>query len=56
VVLRAGVSAPGGAFDSELHGWLHTRLVGFKCPEEFYVVKELPKTPTGKIQRFLLRQ
>lgn len=56
VVLRAGVDTPGGAFDSELHGWLHTRLVGFKCPEEFFLVKELPKTPTGKIQRFLLRR
>jgi len=56
VVLRDGVSAPAGGFDSELHGWLHTRLVGFKCPEEFHYVTELPKTSTGKIQRFLLRQ
>jgi len=56
VVLQSGVSAPGGGFDSELHGWLHTRLVGFKCPQEFHIVTELPKTPTGKIQRFLLRQ
>lgn len=56
VVLRPGVNAPAGGFDSELHGWLHTRLVGFKCPQEFHFVGELPKTPTGKIQRFLLRQ
>lgn len=56
VVLRAGVSTPAGAFDSEMHGWLHTRLVGFKCPQEFHFVEELPKTPTGKIQRFLLRR
>jgi benzoate-CoA ligase family protein len=55
VVLRERVSAPAGGFDSELHGWLHTRLVGFKCPEEFHIVSELPKTATGKIQRFLLR-
>ena len=56
VVLRAGVAAPAGGFDSELNGWLHTRLVGFKCPQEFHFVTELPKTATGKIQRFLLRQ
>jgi benzoate-CoA ligase family protein len=56
VVLRAGVTTPAGGFDSELHGWLHTRLVGFKCPQEFHFIAELPKTPTGKIQRFLLRQ
>lgn len=55
VVLREGVAAPAGGFDSELHGWLHTRLVGFKCPEEFHIVPDLPKTVTGKIQRYLLR-
>jgi|HubBroStandDraft_1064217.scaffolds.fasta_scaffold06456_8 benzoate-CoA ligase family protein len=56
VVLRRGVRPPAGGLDSELHGWLHTRLVGFKCPQEFHVVAELPKTSTGKVQRFLLRQ
>lgn len=56
IVLREGVSSPAGGFDSELHGWLHTRLVGFKCPEEFHIVPELPKTITGKIQRYVLRQ
>jgi acyl-coenzyme A synthetase/AMP-(fatty) acid ligase len=29
--------------------------VGYKCPEEFRFVAELPKTATGKIQRFRLR-
>jgi benzoate-CoA ligase family protein len=56
VVLRAGITGPGGGFDSELNDWLHARLVGFKCPREFHFVAELPKTATGKIQRFLLRQ
>jgi benzoate-CoA ligase family protein len=56
VVLRAGITAPAGGFDSELNDWLHARLVGFKCPQEFHFVAELPKTATGKIQRFLLRQ
>jgi len=56
IVLRSDVTAPAGGFDSELNGWLHTRLVGFKCPQEFHFVAELPKTATGKIQRFLLRQ
>jgi benzoate-CoA ligase family protein len=56
VVLRAGITAPAGGFDSELNDWLHARLVGFKCPQEFRFVAELPKTATGKIQRFLLRQ
>ncbi len=55
IVLRAGLTNPAGGLDSEINGWLHTRLVGFKCPHEFRFVSELPKTATGKIQRFLLR-
>ena len=55
IVLRAGLANPAGGLDSEINGWLHTRLVGFKCPHEFRFVSELPKTATGKIQRFLLR-
>jgi benzoate-CoA ligase family protein len=55
IVLRAGITAPAGGLDSEINGWLRTRLAGFKCPHEFRFVAELPKTATGKIQRFLLR-
>jgi benzoate-CoA ligase len=32
------------------------RLAAYKCPQEFQVVPELPKTATGKIQRYKLRQ
>jgi acyl-coenzyme A synthetase/AMP-(fatty) acid ligase len=32
-----------------------TRMAGFKRPREIHVVAELPKTATGKIQRFALR-
>jgi benzoate-CoA ligase len=31
-------------------------LAGFKYPRWFYFVREIPKTVTGKIQRFKLRQ
>jgi benzoate-CoA ligase family protein len=55
IVVRPGLVTPSGGLDSEINGWLHTRLVGFKCPHEFRFVTELPKTATGKIQRFLLR-
>jgi len=56
VVLRPGITQPAGGLDSEIHAWVHTRLVGYKCPHEIRVVSELPKTATGKIQRFVLRQ
>jgi len=32
------------------------KLAAFKCPQTFEVVNELPKTATGKIQRYKLRQ
>jgi benzoate-CoA ligase len=32
------------------------RLAAYKCPQVFEVVTELPKTATGKIQRYKLRQ
>jgi acyl-coenzyme A synthetase/AMP-(fatty) acid ligase len=32
------------------------RLAAYKCPQTFEIVNELPKTATGKIQRYKLRQ
>lgn len=55
IVLRRTVGNPAGGLDSEINGWLRTRLPGFKCPHEFRFVPTLPKTATGKIQRYLLR-
>jgi benzoate-CoA ligase family protein len=39
----------------ELISFCRSKLAGYKCPRRFVVVSELPKTATGKIQRFLLR-
>jgi len=41
--------------EHELLDWSRTRLPGFKRPRRVTVVDELPKTLTGKIQRFRLR-
>jgi len=40
----------------ELQQFCKSRLAGFKYPRWFYFVREIPKTVTGKIQRFKLRQ
>jgi benzoate-CoA ligase family protein len=56
IVLRQSVVNTAGGLDSEIYGWLRTRLPGFKCPQEYRFVKELPRTATGKVQRFLLRE
>jgi benzoate-CoA ligase family protein len=55
IVLRQSVVNTAGGLDSEIYGWLRTRLPGFKCPQEYRFVKELPRTATGKVQRYLLR-
>lgn len=38
-----------------LRAFLRDRLAHFKVPRDFHLVPELPKTGTGKIQKFVLR-
>jgi benzoate-CoA ligase len=40
----------------EIRQHVLSRLATYKCPQVFQVVPELPKTATGKIQRYKLRQ
>jgi fatty-acyl-CoA synthase len=51
VVLRAEASATA----DELRGFAREHLAHFKAPQGVTFVKELPKTATGKIQKFVLR-
>jgi fatty-acyl-CoA synthase len=53
----AFVTARGATVDpDELIAFARERLAGFKVPKRVIVVDELPKTGTGKIQKFLLRE
>ncbi|MEM9563925.1 MAG: benzoate-CoA ligase family protein [Actinomycetota bacterium] len=45
----------GAALTEELTGLCRERLAGFKRPRRYELVADLPKTATGKIQRFKLR-
>jgi fatty-acyl-CoA synthase len=38
-----------------LRAFTREHLAHFKCPHSFTFVSELPKTATGKIQKFVLR-
>jgi acyl-CoA synthetase (AMP-forming)/AMP-acid ligase II len=51
VVLKPGAAATA----DELRAFARDRLAHFKCPHSFTFVSELPKTATGKIQKFVLR-
>jgi acyl-coenzyme A synthetase/AMP-(fatty) acid ligase len=54
VVLTVGIQ-PGAEIAKAIEETVRARLVHYKCPREFHFVEALPKTVTGKIQRFLLR-
>jgi acyl-coenzyme A synthetase/AMP-(fatty) acid ligase len=49
-------SAAIPALVAELQAFVKTTLAPFKYPRWIEVVDELPKTATGKIQRFKLRK
>lgn len=40
----------------EIRQHVLSKLSAYKCPQTFEVVADLPKTATGKIQRYKLRQ
>ena len=51
VVLKSGQAAT----EDELRDFARQRLAHFKVPQSVRFVDELPKTATGKIQKFILR-
>jgi len=55
VTLRAGVSA-GPATVQALQEHSKAAAAPYKYPRQIEFVDELPHTPTGKLQRHLLRQ
>jgi len=52
VVLKAGSQAS----EDELKAFVKDRLAPYKYPRQIEFIAELPKTATGKIQRFKLRE
>ena len=52
VVLKEGASAD----EAELQRFVKDRLAPYKYPRAIAFIAELPKTATGKIQRFRLRE
>lgn len=52
VVPRPGYQLTAEELEQHCRGY----LAGFKCPKLYEFVSELPKTSTGKIQKFVLRE
>ncbi|HJS78338.1 MAG TPA: benzoate-CoA ligase family protein [Burkholderiales bacterium] len=55
VLLRPGYS-PGEALSTEIREEAAKTLPRYKRPQRVHFMRELPRTPTGKVQRFKLRQ
>lgn len=55
VVLRAG-HVPGDALVEELRAFVKAQIAPYKCPRAIEFVGALPRTNTGKLQRFKLRE
>jgi acetyl-CoA synthetase len=54
VVLRSGIEPTPGLAE-ELQILVKTRLAAHAYPREIEFIAEIPKTPSGKMQRFILR-
>jgi benzoate-CoA ligase len=55
VVLRQGIES-SDSLELSLQTFIKDRLAPFKYPRRVHFVSELPKTATGKIQRYKLRE
>ncbi|KAG9061666.1 hypothetical protein KI688_007247 [Linnemannia hyalina] len=56
VILKPGLAADKIVTGEQLIGFCKENMAGFKCPSSIVVVKELPKTSTGKLQKYVLRE
>ena len=50
-IVQAAVVLSGESSESELQAFCSEQLADFKVPDRIYIVQELPRTATGKIQR-----
>ena len=50
------VSADIKVDTNDLRRWMLTKYEKYSCPRTIHVVQELPRTDTGKLQRFKLKQ
>ncbi len=52
VILKPGMTVD----TTELQHWSRERMANYKVPRHVFVVTDFPRTPLGKVQKFLLKQ
>ncbi|HEV3153608.1 MAG TPA: AMP-binding protein [Candidatus Baltobacteraceae bacterium] len=55
-VVLANAHVPHASKSAELQDFVRSRIAPFKTPREIEFVTQLPRTETGKVQRFRLRE
>ena len=55
IVFKEGID-PTDALKDEIKNYVKTTIAPFKFPRWITALEELPKTPTGKIKRYVLRE
>lgn len=55
-VKAAPGAVPGPELEAELVAFLRERIAGFKLPRSWEFRTDLPRTPTGKLQKHLLKE
>ncbi|MCK4247736.1 MAG: acyl-CoA synthetase, partial [Methanomicrobia archaeon] len=57
-VPKAFIIAKSGTHltEKDIISFCRERMAHFKCPKKVEFIKELPKTSTGKIQKYILRE
>jgi acetyl-CoA synthetase len=55
VVLRSG-QEPSAELEKDIQRWVKAKYAAHAYPRRVHFAGDLPKTPSGKIQRFVLRQ
>jgi acetyl-CoA synthetase len=55
VVPKSDIADPE-TFQTSIQQWVKSRYAAHAYPRQVHVVRELPKTPSGKLQRFILRR
>jgi acyl-coenzyme A synthetase/AMP-(fatty) acid ligase len=56
VVQPADGVTPSDALAAELIGYARERLAHYKCPAAVDFTGQLPRTPTGKLRKHVLRR
>jgi benzoate-CoA ligase len=56
VICTSGAPADADAFAEELRTWCKDNLRRYEYPHVIEFVEDLPRTPTGKVQRYKLRE